>query len=124
VLAIRAIRRRMRYEVWHVLHLSGYLVLLLSYGHQFADGADLVFRQELDSLAGQRGMRVVYVLGSRHDPGPRHLFTPDGLRDLVPDVARRDVYLCGPEGLISVAVKTLHRLKVPRRQIHLDPFEF
>src|SRR5262245_41589954 len=41
VLAIRAIRRRMRYEVWYFLHLSSYLVLLLGYGHQFADGADL-----------------------------------------------------------------------------------
>jgi ferredoxin-NADP reductase len=46
------------------------------------------------------------------------------MRELVPDLPRRDVYLCGPEGLISAAVKTLRKLRVPRRQIHLDPFEF
>jgi ferredoxin-NADP reductase len=34
------------------------------------------------------------------------------------------VYLCGPEGLINAAVALLKRLRVPRRQIHLDPFEF
>src|SRR5262249_12549081 len=26
---------------WYYLHLAGYLVLLLGYGHQFSDGADL-----------------------------------------------------------------------------------
>jgi ferredoxin-NADP reductase len=46
------------------------------------------------------------------------------MRELVPDVIRRDVYLCGPQGLVTTAVKTLRRLHVPRRQIHLDPFEF
>jgi ferredoxin-NADP reductase len=67
---------------------------------------------------------VRYIVGSRHDPGPRRLFTPSGLRGLVPDVSRRDVYLCGPPGLVSAAVRTLHDLRVPDSQIHLDPFEF
>jgi ferredoxin-NADP reductase len=39
-------------------------------------------------------------------------------------VTRRDVYLCGPEGLVTAAVGLLRRLHVPRKQIHLDPFEF
>jgi predicted ferric reductase len=85
---------------------------------------DLVFREELDSLARDRGARVWYVLGSRDEPGPRRLFTPAGLRELVPDVRRRDVYMCGPDGLITASHKVLRRLRVPRRQIHLDPFEF
>jgi len=84
---------------------------------------DLVFREELEALAEARGARLWYVLGARDDPGPRHLFTPRGLYDLVPDVARRDVYLCGPHGLIDASVRVLRRLGVPRHQIHLDPFE-
>jgi len=47
-----------------------------------------------------------------------------GLRELVPDVSRRDIYLCGPDGLVKAAVELLTSLHVPRRQIHLDPFEF
>jgi predicted ferric reductase len=86
--------------------------------------ADLVFREELDWLAHQRGAYVWYVLGSRDDPGPRHLFTPKGMRELVPDVSRRDVYLCGPQGLIDTSLDILLRLRVPKRQIHRDPFEF
>ena len=40
-MSIRALRRRMPYEVWYYLHLTSYLVLLLGYGHQFADGQEL-----------------------------------------------------------------------------------
>jgi ferredoxin-NADP reductase len=39
-------------------------------------------------------------------------------------VNRRDVYLCGPPGLVSAAVATLRELEVPDSQMHLDPFEF
>jgi ferredoxin-NADP reductase len=44
------------------------------------------------------------------------------MRRLVPDVSRRDVYLCGPPGLIEASVGILRRLRVPKKQIHLDPF--
>jgi len=86
--------------------------------------AELVFRDELEYLAHARAGHVIYVLGSRDDPYPKRVFTPRGLRQLVPDVRHRDVYLCGPEGLVTTSVKALRRIRVPRRQLHLDPFEF
>ncbi|MBN1170846.1 MAG: ferric reductase-like transmembrane domain-containing protein [Micromonosporaceae bacterium] len=85
---------------------------------------ELIFRDELDNLAYERGARVYYVVGSRNEPWPRRAFTPAGLRELVPDVKRRDVYLCGPPGLIAMARKAVRGAGVRRRQIHLDPFEF
>ena len=85
---------------------------------------ELVFRGELEELAEQRDAWVRYIVGSRNDLGPRRLFTADGLLGLVPDVSRRDVYLCGPPGLVEAAVATLHELDVPDSQLHLDPFEF
>ena len=85
---------------------------------------DLVFRGELEALARRRHSDVRYVVGGRDDPGPRRLFTPAGLRTLVPDVNRRDIYLCGPAGLVDAAVRTLRDLDVPSSQLHLDPFEF
>ncbi|GAA2475904.1 ferredoxin reductase family protein [Winogradskya humida] len=85
---------------------------------------ELVFREELEDLAERRDAWVRYIVGSRNDPGPRRLFTPEGLLGLVPDVNRRDVYLCGPPGLVGAAVQTLHELDVPASQMHLDPFEF
>jgi predicted ferric reductase len=85
---------------------------------------DLIFREELDWLAEARDSEIFYVIGGRTDPGPRMAMSPKGLRSIVPDVSRRDVYLCGPEGLVSASVDLLNRLHVPKRQIHLDPFEF
>jgi predicted ferric reductase len=85
---------------------------------------ELVFRGELEELAERRDAWVRYIVGSRNDPGPRRLFTPPGLLGLVPDVSRRDVYLCGPPGLVEAAVGTLRELDVPESQLHLDPFEF
>jgi predicted ferric reductase len=85
---------------------------------------DLIFRDELDWLAELRDSEILYVLGGRDDPGPRHVMSARGLRELVPDVSRRDVYLCGPEGFVTSAVAVLTRLRVPRAQVHLDPFEF
>jgi len=85
---------------------------------------ELGFRAELEELAERRDAWVRYIVGSRNDPGPRRLFTPDGLLGLVPDGNRRDVYLCGPPGLVGAAVATLRDLDVPDSQMHLDPFEF
>lgn len=40
VLSVRAARRRMRYEPWHLLHLYAYLGMALALPHQISDGAD------------------------------------------------------------------------------------
>ncbi|SBT45377.1 ferredoxin reductase family protein [Micromonospora auratinigra] len=84
---------------------------------------EVLLHRELDWLAEARGASVWYVIGSRHQPGPRQVMSPDGLRRLVPDLTRRDVYLCGPAGLIEEAVRALRRAGVPRRQIHQATFE-
>jgi predicted ferric reductase len=86
--------------------------------------ADLIFREELDWLAEARDAEIFYVVGARDDPGPSAVMSPRGLRRLVPDVSRRDVYLCGPDGLIQASVAILNQLRVPRRQLHLDPFGY
>jgi predicted ferric reductase len=83
---------------------------------------DIIFTDELEWLAESRDLEIFYVVGSRTDPGPREVMTPKGMRRLVPDVSRRDVYLCGPPGLIEASVGILRRLRVPKKQIHLDPF--
>jgi predicted ferric reductase len=85
---------------------------------------EIIFRNEFEWLARARGAFIWYVVGSRDDPGPKHLFTPRGLRELVPDVTRRDIFLCGPPGLVEASKATLKQLHVRKRQIHLDPFEF
>ncbi|WBB79825.1 ferredoxin reductase family protein [Micromonospora sp. WMMD882] len=85
--------------------------------------ADVLLHRELDWLAEARQTDVWYVVGSRRDPGPRQVMSPEGLRRLVPDLTERDVWLCGPKGMVEATVRALRRAGVPRRQIHLATFE-
>jgi ferredoxin-NADP reductase/DMSO/TMAO reductase YedYZ heme-binding membrane subunit len=39
--SVPAVRRRLRYELWHALHLLGYPALALAFFHQIADGEQL-----------------------------------------------------------------------------------
>jgi len=85
---------------------------------------DLLFHHEWAALAEERNLDVRYVIGDRAANGPRALLTRAGLRSLVPDIAVRDVYLCGPGTVINGLVGVLRQLRVPNKLIHLDPFEY
>jgi predicted ferric reductase len=83
---------------------------------------DLVFRAELERLAQARGLQIFVVVGSRHDPGPASAMTARGIRFMVPDVRRRDAFVCGPPGLVEAVMTSLEQLGVPQRQVHLLHF--
>jgi predicted ferric reductase len=85
---------------------------------------DVVLQGELDRLAEQRNARIWYVLGRRDEPGPRALLTAAGVLQLVPDVAQRDVYICGPRGFVEAARTAVRQAGAGRRQIHDTIFEF
>jgi predicted ferric reductase len=79
---------------------------------------DLVLREELDAL----GHTVHYVVGDHAAPGGEKLLSPEHLTELVPDLAERDVYVCGPPGMSDAAVRNVRAAGVPRKQIHLERF--
>jgi len=85
---------------------------------------DVLFREELELLARTRGVALHYVVGERRTPGNEHLFSADHLRALLPDLAERDVYLCGPHAMMRATEATARRLGVPRARIHKDDFAF
>jgi predicted ferric reductase len=91
------------------------LVLL----YRARDRENIVFRAELDRLAEQRRARVVYLLG-----GDPHLLSSSSLLRLVPRLADRDVYLCGPPGLSEAVRRSLAGAGVPARQVHEERFAF
>lgn len=81
---------------------------------------DAVLGHEVRDLVADRGGRL-HLLTGRTGEG-RHPFDPDGLLDLVPDIAERDVYVCGPPAMTSAVLGSLARLKVPSRQVHAERF--
>jgi predicted ferric reductase len=80
--------------------------------------SDLVFVDELEEL----GVRVHYVLGDHAAPDGHKLLSPDHIRELVPDLSERDVFVCGPPAMADAAVANLRRAGVDRRHIHLERF--
>ncbi|MGK4580683.1 ferredoxin reductase family protein [Kitasatospora sp. HPMI-4] len=79
---------------------------------------DLLFRAELAAVAHARGARYHELIGSREQVGDLGA----ALRRLVPDLARHEVYLCGPEGLAEEAVRALRAVGVRRSRIHHESF--
>lgn len=97
---------------------SGTVVLYRARSEQ-----EIVLREELDELASLRGAHVLYVLGGHRDPNALAAFTSSGLKRLVPDIETRDVFLCGPPGLVQHLRGELRKAGVHDRHVHLDPFE-
>jgi predicted ferric reductase len=83
--------------------------------------ADVTFRRELEDIAGARRAQVHYLIG-RSGQHPDYLTAAHLLR-LVPDVARRDVFLCGPPIMSTATVGALQAAGVLRRHIYREDFE-
>jgi predicted ferric reductase len=90
---------------------------------------DLIFRTELDELAAQRGITIHYLTGPRI-PG-RASWLPkrfadyrdsDALLRLIPDLSRRDVFVCGPDAWMAAAAAASREAGLPEDQLHLERF--
>ena len=95
--------------------------------------ADMIYRaqsepeapllDELRAIAARRDMRLHLVFGRRgsaavgDDP-----LGPDEIARLIPDAARRDVYVCGPTSLMDRVRDSMHALGTPPKQIHFELF--
>jgi predicted ferric reductase len=84
--------------------------------------SDLVFRRELDELAAARDIKLRYVVGDHATEDGARLLTAAHLRELVPDIEDRDVYVCGPPAMTDVAVREVRGAGVSRRHIHAERF--
>ena len=91
--------------------------------YRASDADELLFRGELEQIARSRGASLYYLLGRSSDGGGAHL-SPKQLRELVPDLTERDVFLCGPAGMTEHARRSLRQAGVARRQIHEESFVF
>jgi ferredoxin-NADP reductase len=80
---------------------------------------DFILREELEDLATRRGARLFLVAGPRR-PDP---LTPRSLRSALPDIAERDVYVCGSAGFVDHAVAAVRAAGVPKAHVFAEKFE-
>jgi ferredoxin-NADP reductase len=87
--------------------------------HAARSRADVIFARELERLASRHpGLRLAF----RFDDDPRHgRLDESSLRALVPDLAERETYLCGPEGMMSALARTWTDAGIAHR-LHCERF--
>ncbi len=83
---------------------------------------DIVLSDELTRLAERRDLTVRYVVGDHLSAFGRDLLSTSHLRELVPDIAERDVFLCGPPAMVAAIEGNVRRAGVPRRCLHVERF--
>jgi len=85
--------------------------------------ADTIFLKELTALSQQIKMPIYNVLSDQKDyKGEKGFIDKEKIARLVPDVATRDVFLCGPPPMMAGIRAMLHELGVPESQIHYERF--
>ncbi|MFF7314533.1 ferric reductase-like transmembrane domain-containing protein [Streptomyces sp. NPDC008137] len=94
--------------------LHGHAVVI----YRVATDQDAVLYDELRDLAHAKGAELHLVTG----PAVPDRLAPGELARLVPDVAGRDVYLCGPPPMMNAVLGSLRALDVPKAQIHFERF--
>ncbi|MGX6600788.1 ferredoxin reductase family protein [Micromonosporaceae bacterium Da 78-11] len=99
--------------------LTGDVVVL----YRVPTEADAVLLGEIKNLVTVRRARL-HLLTGRTGAGspPNRPFSPEGLLALVPDLAERDVFVCGPAAMTAAVIRSLRDLRVPAAQIHAETF--
>jgi predicted ferric reductase len=92
--------------------------------YRAASEAEVIFRHELEELARARGITLHFVLGDHRVPENAHFMSAAHLTSLVPDLAGREVYLCGPAVMMRLTKRALQRAGVPSRFVHTNNFAF
>lgn len=85
-----------------------------------SDEASLVLRAELAEEVARRGGRMWEALGPRN----RIAITASALRGSMPDLAERDVFICGPEAFTHGVAAECRAAGVPAARIHSESFAF
>jgi ferredoxin-NADP reductase len=105
-------------------YAPGEAILVQRYTH------DPLFASELQALVNQRGLFVLSLPGHRRRTDSwlgQGIGQADDLQALlywIPDIADRDVYLCGPEQWTELVRQTLDAAGLPADQLHLETFKW
>jgi ferredoxin-NADP reductase len=81
---------------------------------------DLVHRDEFHHLIDRRQGRLYELIGSRREVR----LDSEDLYSIVPDIADRDVYVCGPDPFSDSIVTAAAEAGVSNRRIHRETFSF
>lgn len=90
--------------------------------HRVLDETELVFRDEIADYARDGAVEVINVVGDHLGDEGARLLDSTHLLQLVPDLAERDVFVCGPPAMMRYVRDGLASIGVPARNIHSERF--
>lgn len=99
----------------------------VAFVHSARTPADIIFRRELVAMLDSGlNLSVTTICESDSDDevwaGPRGRLTAELLAAAVPDVANREVFMCGPGPYMAAAHAILMDLGVPLHRVHQESF--
>ena len=107
----------------------------LPYGHGQATlvyrarrADEVVFLDEIEWLARQRGVRLVPLIGPRAAPASwlpaeyADYTDAEALLQIAPDIAEHDLYLCGPDAWTAAVRAAARAAGVPAAHLHRERF--
>lgn len=99
--------------------------------HRVHSRSEAALADELRDLAAARGARYLLIEGSRVrnraswlPAQAEHLSDEAALREICPDIADHDVYLCGAPGWMDAAEAAAVAAGVPAENVHLERFTY
>jgi len=92
--------------------------------YRAATADDVIFKDELTRLGAQRGIVLHALIGDEIGDDRTDQLGVPAITKLVPDIGARDVFVCGPPGLVDAVRRRLRIIGVPPAQIHFERFEF
>lgn len=85
---------------------------------------DIVFKNELSAL----NLKHFFLLSQTQSQQDRNILpgriSAEKIKLLTPDFLEREVYLCGPNNMISGVLADLKTLNIPNSQIHYEKFNY
>lgn len=92
--------------------------------YRVASERDVAFRRELTTLAQQKGIEMRLIVGDDIGDDQTDRLGVPALRAYIPDIAERDVYVCGPPLMLTAVRRRLAALLVPADQVHFERFDY
>lgn len=85
---------------------------------------ELLMADELRRMQKQGRLTFLPILGKRGKSAKEDPMHPSRLRQAIPDLQEREVFICGSPGMVASAIRSLRRAGVRRGYIHTEVFDF
>ena len=92
--------------------------------YRVASPRELAFRNELEALAERTGVQLHALVGPEIGDDQTDRLGIPALLALLPDIADRDVFVCGPPPMVDAVRRRLRALRVPSAQVHFERFGY